>query len=176
MFDRNNNGLYIGLKSHLNEHPGILLLHLMTWMTLSMLRKTFLIVYLHCPWREKREFFKSAFKENKNNVGAIWKTIKTLTGTKKGTTQNVKKLIVDGRVVDNTEEVAEQFNCYFCSIADKLRLSLSYVPLDLSKLNDFVQFGKDPGIRSPTKALVLARSVLAFCALLPRILHRVLQE
>ena len=77
----------------------------------------------------KREFFNSAFEENKNNVGAIWKTIKTLTGTKKGTTQHVKKLIIDGRDVDNTEEVAEQFNTYFCSIADKLKHSLSYVPL-----------------------------------------------
>ena len=43
----------------------------------------------------KRGFFNSAFEENKNNVGAIWKTLKTLTETKKGTTRHVKKLIVD---------------------------------------------------------------------------------
>ena len=48
-----------------------------------------------------------------------------------------------------TEEVAEEeLNTYFCSIADKLKRSLSYVPLlDLSKLNDFVQSRKDPGVR-----------------------------
>ena len=55
----------------------------------------------------KREFFNSDFEENKNIVGAIWKTIKTLTGTKKCSTQHVNKLINDGRDVDNTEEVAE---------------------------------------------------------------------
>ena len=109
-----------------------------------MIHMTGLIIVLHeiklslfCVLK-KREFFKLAFEENINIVGAIWKTIKTLTGTKKGTIQNVKKLIVDGRDVDNTKEVAEKFNSYFCSIADKLKLSLSCVPLDLSKLNDFV--------------------------------------
>ena len=66
---------------------------------------------------------------------------------KESTTQHVKKLIVDGRDVDNTEEVAQQFNTYFCSIADKLKCLLSYVPLDLSELNDFVQSCKDPGVR-----------------------------
>ena len=110
----------------------------------QMIHMTGLIIVLHeiklslfCVL-QKREFFKLAFEENINIVGAIWKTIKTLTGTKKCTIQNVKKLIVDGRDVDNTKEVAEKFNSYFCSIADKLKLSLSCVPLDLSKLNDFV--------------------------------------
>ena len=49
----------------------------------------------------KREFFNAAFEENKNNVGAIWKTIKTLTGTKKGTTQHVKKFLTCNQSLGN---------------------------------------------------------------------------
>ena len=109
----------------------------------------------------KRELFNLDFKENKNNVGAISKTIKTLPGTTEGTTQHVNKLIVDGRDADNTKEVAEQFNTCFCSIADKLKRSLSYVPLlDLSKLNNFVQSCKDSGVRFSLPTIITSEQVI----------------
>ena len=86
----------------------------------------------------KREFYKNSFEENKNNTRAIWKSIKTLTGSKNNTRQ-IKNLKIDGREVDNKTEMAEQFNIYFSTVAEKIRHHLSTILFDLSKLVNFVK-------------------------------------
>ena len=45
-----------------------------------------------------------------------------------------KKIEVDGRVIEESLEMSEQFNCYFSSIAAKLLNQLCQVNYDLSKL------------------------------------------
>ena len=90
----------------------------------------------------KREFYNNSFEDSKNNARAIWKTIKTLTGSKRSV-QQITSLRVDGRDVDDATEMADQLNLHFSTIADKLRSSLSVIPMDLSKLVSFVEYRKD---------------------------------
>ncbi len=90
----------------------------------------------------KREFYNNSFEENKNNTRAIWKSIKTLTGAKNNTRQ-IKNLKIDGREVDDKTEMAEQFNIYFSTVAEKIRRHLSTVPFDLFKLVNFVKSRKN---------------------------------
>ena len=90
----------------------------------------------------KREFYNNSFEDNKNNARAIWKTIKTLTGSKRSA-QQITSLRVDGRDVDDATQMADQLNLHFSTIADKLRSSLSGIPMDLSKLVSFVESRKD---------------------------------
>ena len=90
----------------------------------------------------KREFYNNSFEENKNNTRAIWKSIKTLTGSKNNTRQ-IKNLKIDGREVDDKTEMAEQFNTYFSTVAEKIRRHLSTVPFDLFKLVNFVKSRKN---------------------------------
>jgi hypothetical protein len=90
----------------------------------------------------KREFYNNSFEENKNNKRAIWKSIKTLTGAKNNTRQ-IKNLKIDGREVDDKTEMAEQFNTYFSTVAEKIRRHLSTVPFDLFKLVNFVKSRKN---------------------------------
>ena len=72
--------------------------------------------------------------------------IKTLTGSKKSTRES-NKLKIDGRDVDNTIEIAEQFNHYFSTVAEKLRSQIPHVAFDLSKLVNFVESRKDSDVK-----------------------------
>ena len=54
----------------------------------------------------KREFYKNAFEENRNNPKATWNTIKTLTGSGK-MNKGISKLQLDGKAVENATEIAE---------------------------------------------------------------------
>ena len=93
----------------------------------------------------KREFYKNAFEENRNNPKATWNTIKTLTGSGK-MNKGISKLQLDGKAVENATEIAEQFNSYFSSIADNMRSGLGNTPSDLSKSANFVESCKDPDV------------------------------
>ena len=131
----------------------------------------------------KREFYNNSFENNKNNARAIWKSIKTLTGPKRNTPE-ISRLKIDGYDVDDPLEMANHFNSYFSTIADKSRDTISCSPSDLSKLINFVESRKDPidlfsvpDISSaqvytmimkigPHKLRASTRSVLVFYALL----------
>jgi hypothetical protein len=55
----------------------------------------------------------------------------------------IKNLKIDGREVDDKTEMAEQFNTYFSTVAEKIRRHLSTVPFDLFKLVNFVKSRKN---------------------------------
>ena len=67
----------------------------------------------------KRDFYKSAFE---NNIKSTCKTIKLLNGSAEKSC--VSSLEVDGKVIDDPSELAEEFNIHFSQIADKLREKL----------------------------------------------------
>ena len=91
----------------------------------------------------KCEFYNNSFGDNKNNARAIWKTIKTLNGSKRSA-QQITSLRVDGLDVDDATEMADQFDLHFSTIADKVPSGPSSIPTDLSKLVSFVESRKDP--------------------------------
>lgn len=90
----------------------------------------------------KCEFYNNSFGD-KNNARAIWKTIKTLTGSKRSA-QQITSLRVDGHDVDDATEMADRFDPHFSTIVDKLPSGPSSIPTDLSKLVSFVESRKDP--------------------------------
>jgi hypothetical protein len=65
-----------------------------------------------------------------------------LTGAKNNIRQ-IKNLKIDGCEVDDKTEMAEQFNTYFSTVAEKIRCHLFTVPFDLSKLVNFVKSRKN---------------------------------
>ena len=78
----------------------------------------------------KSEYFSKSFEENKNNTSAIWTCIKTLTGASNNNGV-IKKFEVNGLVMENAKDIAEQFNIYFSTIAEKLRGTLRQTHLCL---------------------------------------------
>lgn len=95
--------------------------------------------------RTKRDFDYSVFEDNKNDARAIWKTIKTLSGSTKNT-QEVSKLKVDDRIVEDKEQMADEFNFHFSTVADRIRVTLSQISFDVSKLVNFVTSKKQPDV------------------------------
>ena len=73
----------------------------------------------------KSRFFTTTLEKERNNPKVIWKTIKPLIGDNKYKccTRN------NGQTSNNTVEMAQTFNSYFSTIADRLRtLSLNQFP------------------------------------------------
>lgn len=68
----------------------------------------------------KRDYYYLAFEESRNNPKTIWKTIKTLTGTKKKVNE-VRNLNNNCVVRNDSTEMANKFNLHFSTIANKLR-------------------------------------------------------
>ena len=58
----------------------------------------------------------------------------------------MKNLNVDGCDVEYSREMAECFNAYFSTIADKLREGLRQISFDFPKLSNFVKSRKDPDV------------------------------
>ena len=52
----------------------------------------------------KREFYKDAFEENRNNPKATWNTIKTLKGSG-NMNKGISKLQLDGKAFENATEI-----------------------------------------------------------------------
>ena len=79
----------------------------------------------------KRDFYHSVFEDNKNNAGAIWKTIKTLSGSTTKNTLEVSKLKVDDRIVEDKEQMADEFNFHFSTVANRIRVTLPNIYFDV---------------------------------------------
>ena len=90
--------------------------------------------------RAKRDFHQSAF-ENNNDIRSTRKTIQSLNGSAENSC--VSSLEVDGKVIDDPSELAEEFNIHFSQIADKLREKLSDLNSDLYILTNVVNSRKD---------------------------------
>ena len=74
----------------------------------------------------KATFYQSAFRQSNNNMKKNWNLLKSLLGTNK-TKNDIEKITVDGHMYSDPTGVANQFNNYFCSIADDIAAELPTV-------------------------------------------------
>ena len=69
---------------------------------------------------EKDKYYQNFFKQNKNNLIKVWKTIKSLINFKPNKVSNLINLNINGKISSNPLEVANHFNKYFTTIASKI--------------------------------------------------------
>ena len=69
---------------------------------------------------EKDKYYQNFFKQNKNKLIKVWKTIKSLINFKPNKVSNLINLNINGKISSNTLEVANHFNKYFTTIASKI--------------------------------------------------------
>ena len=69
---------------------------------------------------EKDKYYQNFFKQNKNNLTKVWKTIKSLINFKPNKVSNLINLNINGEISSNPLEVANHFNKYFPTIASKI--------------------------------------------------------
>ena len=72
----------------------------------------------------------------------MWKTIKSISGSNKQS-KRVSNLTAGGRILEDKEQIASEFNSHFTSIADQLRSLLPQMNFDISKLSNYVNSRKD---------------------------------
>ena len=85
----------------------------------------------------KRKFYVSKLEQNVNNAKGTWKIIKSISGMV-NQSKRVNSLRVEDRIIEDTAEMASEFNSHFTSVADKLRSLLPQTNFDMSKLINFV--------------------------------------
>ena len=67
------------------------------------------------------------------------------------------KLTVNGCEIDNSKDMAEQFNTYFSTIVDILQDGLRHIPSDLSKLKNFIRSRKELDVSFSIPAITSAQ-------------------
>ena len=67
----------------------------------------------------KRKFYVSKLEQNVNNAKGTWKIIKSISGMV-NQSKRVNSLRVEDRIIEDTAEMASEFNSHFTSVADKL--------------------------------------------------------
>ena len=111
------------------------------WITSEILkqmqiRDSYLSKYLNCKSEESRNFrnlvvglcrrskakyFDDYFDQNAKNTRKIWKGVKEIVSLKSSSTSKPISLRIDDIETSNPEIVANSFNSYFSSVADKIR-------------------------------------------------------
>jgi len=65
----------------------------------------------------KQAYFQSYFQKHKSNAAKIWTKIKDIIGNKKQNSTRVPTLKVNGVLINNPKEIADNFNNFFSTIA-----------------------------------------------------------
>ena len=77
----------------------------------------------------KKLYYKDQLKNNCKNPRKIWELIKEVSTGKKSTS-SIEKLQIDGKIVEDKQEIAEHFNKFFAKVGKEI--SDSVTPIDKS--------------------------------------------
>ena len=103
--------------------------------------------------RSKAKYFVDYFHQNAKNIRKIWKGVKEIVSLKSSSTSKPISLRIDDIVTSNPDIVANSFNSYFSSVADKIR---SKIP---ESDKHFTSFLKHPNLNSIFLSLVTPEEV-----------------
>ena len=70
--------------------------------------------------KSKENYYKEYFQENKNNLIKVWKRIKYIILIKKQNRVPPTFLKIDDRLSTNNKKIADEFNNFFGTIAQKI--------------------------------------------------------
>ena len=76
--------------------------------------------------KSKQNYYEQFFKNNLNNLKNIWKGIRSLIAIKNSSASNMHMLAHKGATVTDSLHIANIFNDYFSSIADKTKANIKF--------------------------------------------------
>ena len=82
--------------------------------------------------KSKKEQYKNLINENSNKPSSVWKIFKELGATKQNSKQNIISVKIDGKEIEDSDAIANEFNKYFVTVASTLKdneISEDYEPL-----------------------------------------------
>lgn len=65
----------------------------------------------------KRKYFKKQLEDSKNSTKTLWEIFNEII-VKKTTKRTIKKIVTDGKVVENEKDISDYFNQYFVNIGN----------------------------------------------------------
>ena len=104
--------------------------------------------------QRKSSFYQNFFQENMTNAREIWKGINSIISLKKKSFQTEFELNINGKLTSDPIKVANEFNCYFTSIADNLRQKIPKTP------KSFKHFLKEQNLHSMFLAPISESEIL----------------
>ena len=78
--------------------------------------------------QRKIDFYRNFFQENIQNSANVWKGINSITAVKRKVDSTVISLEINGKVTSDLPKVAESFNTFFATIADKIKNDIPKSP------------------------------------------------
>ena len=100
--------------------------------------------------KSKQNYYKRFFKNNLNNLRNIWKGIRSLIAVKHSSASNIHVLTHKGAAVTGPLHIANIFNDYFSSIAEKTKANIKF---SNKSFQDFLHHpNEEPLFITPTDA------------------------
>ena len=81
----------------------------------------------------KKNHYQTYFSENVNNIKNTWKGIKQVININNKSNNQPSSLLVGNKLINEPKEIADNFNIYFSSIAEKLQGRIHHTGQDFSK-------------------------------------------
>jgi predicted transport protein len=75
--------------------------------------------------KERRNYFNNLQKNDLEDIKSFWKTVKPLISDKCRTNNNIK-IAKDGCIIENNQEMAEEFNSKFANVVSDLNISFNW--------------------------------------------------
>ena len=76
--------------------------------------------------QSKTNYYNHYFESNWNSINNTWKGLKSILTIKNISADILKSQNVDGTTISNPVAISDIFNNYFSSIANKLKLNISF--------------------------------------------------
>ncbi len=65
--------------------------------------------------KSKKAQYTAIINENNNKPSSVWKLFKEVGASKRNTSSTIFSLNVDGKTIESPEEIANEFNKFFCN-------------------------------------------------------------
>ena len=79
--------------------------------------------------KSKKQYYKTYFDNNKNNISKIWSGIREIVNTKRNIVHKTSTLKCNNKVITNETKIANAFNDFFVTIGTNTAASIPNVPI-----------------------------------------------
>ena len=78
--------------------------------------------------KSKKDHFDSYFEEHNNNLKKTWEGIRSIVNVKKSTKFSISHLTINGKIVDQSLDIANSFNNFFVNVGPETEKTVPKVP------------------------------------------------
>ena len=81
----------------------------------------------------KKAYYQRFFNDNANNIKNTWKGINQIINIKSKKSNQISSLIINNELITDSKQIANNFNEYFCTIAERLQSRIYHASQNFTK-------------------------------------------